>query len=106
MGHLRLSAKSQAAQNSIVSAPGSSRDGGEVLPGEVCFRAVLLFKLREAEKVQGLGEAIAKPSDGRGQGGGDIFDQVDDAITQASQDLRRTPLRTRLWSSPSVPSRR
>ncbi len=69
-------------------------------------RAVLLFKLREAEKTQGLGEAIPKPSDAGGEARCDIVDQMDDAVAQAGHHLGADPLRTRLASSPIVTSRR
>lgn len=52
-------------------------------------RAVLLFKLGKTEKAQSLGKAIGHASDGRGKIRSDIFDQVDDAVAQSCQNLRR-----------------
>ncbi len=43
-------------------------------------RAVLLFKLGEAEKIQGLRKAIAKPADGRSQARSHVLDQMNRVV--------------------------
>jgi len=56
------------------------------------FRAVRLFKLRQAEKGECLAEAVAEPAHGGGEARGDLLDQVDDRVPQSRHHLGRRTL--------------
>src|SRR5262249_54341806 len=52
-------------------------------------RAFRLFKLRNSEKGERLGEAVVEGPHGRSKIGADLLRQVDDGVAKASHYLRR-----------------